>query len=268
MSRYTAELRWVVEQEESKYSSPAKGSKYHASTYAKLGLDSYPIWDTAYRNLLNDKIIDHYYFNEIGSETVALFAWEVRRKMNEVMPWYVKMWEAQELITDPLTDYGRKHHEERNLGREDVGKADSQWGETGSSTTDVSETGKLDRKTTDSTHDRNVFQDTPMSMLGDGEPSAVSNLEYATTVTYDDYTSNGTLGDSTVRDSLTDASSRRDGTRNDATNDKRNEKELTDWETVGYNSSQAELLDKYRKYYMNIDLLIIDELKTFFMGLW
>lgn len=255
MSKYTVELRWIVEQEESQYASKPSGSKYHASTYAKLGLDSYPIWDKAYRSALNDKIIDHFYFNEIGLETVALFAWEVRRKMAEVMPWYVKMWEAQELITDPLTDYGRRHHEERSLGREDEGKADESWGETRGETSDTT------TANTNSDSSRNVFQDTPMSMLP-GDEALVEGMEYATTVTLD--SSQGRFNGDVASSSSSDA----DGTRSTVTGDTRSERELTDWETVGYNTPQAELLDKYRKYYMNIDLLIIQELEPLFMGLW
>ena len=54
MSRYTIELRYLIE------------GNYD------LGLKDYPIFDESYREQLNNKIIQHYYFREIGFETEAL----------------------------------------------------------------------------------------------------------------------------------------------------------------------------------------------------
>lgn len=53
-----------------------------------IGLDTYPIFDEAYRAGLNAKIIDHYWNREIGQETISLFRFALRRKMNEIMPLY------------------------------------------------------------------------------------------------------------------------------------------------------------------------------------
>lgn len=97
MSKYTTQIRWIIEQEESTQTTPLPdGQLYHDATYKKLGLDSFPIFDESYRYTLTDKIINHYYVREIGFETVALFAWYMRQTMWEIMPYYNKLYEAIE----------------------------------------------------------------------------------------------------------------------------------------------------------------------------
>ena len=51
-------------------------------------LDDYPIFAEGYRRFLNNKIIEHYMFYEIGYETVSLFNFALGRKMREIMPYY------------------------------------------------------------------------------------------------------------------------------------------------------------------------------------
>ena len=51
-------------------------------------LNDYPIFAEEYRRFLNNKIIEHYMFYEIGYETVSLFNFALGRKMREIMPYY------------------------------------------------------------------------------------------------------------------------------------------------------------------------------------
>lgn len=72
----------------------------------KLDLDSYPIFDEGYRDYLNSKIIDHYYFREIGQETPDRFNFMLGRKMREIMPYYNKLYKSELIEYDPLAaDY-------------------------------------------------------------------------------------------------------------------------------------------------------------------
>ena len=68
-----------------------------------LGLDSYPIFDEAYRDILNQKIIDHFWYNEISHETVDMWMRQMRTKMQEIMPYYNKLYEAELIKIDPLS---------------------------------------------------------------------------------------------------------------------------------------------------------------------
>lgn len=67
-----------------------------------IGLKDYPIFNESYRNTLNKKIIEHYYFREIGSETAALFVYRLNRRMSEIMPYYNQLYNTQSLIYDPF----------------------------------------------------------------------------------------------------------------------------------------------------------------------
>lgn len=101
MSDYTTQLRWPVEQiQRETMSDPDDYSK----CYRALGLDTYPIFDESYRAQLNDKIIRHFYFREIGFETLAQFRWYVRNTMFENMPYFNQLYNSLNLITDPITN--------------------------------------------------------------------------------------------------------------------------------------------------------------------
>lgn len=89
MARYTALLRDIVE------------------SGFDLGLQDYPIFDETHRQILNDKIVDHYFFNEIGSETADRFKFYLNRSLEEIMPRYNKFYESELLKIDPLFSFNR-----------------------------------------------------------------------------------------------------------------------------------------------------------------
>lgn len=81
LSKYTTELRYIVEAPD--------------FTYDRIGLAEYPIFDESYRKTLNDNIIGHYMFDEIGSETPGRFRQRMRAKMNIIMPRYNQLYKSQ-----------------------------------------------------------------------------------------------------------------------------------------------------------------------------
>lgn len=88
MSKYTIELGELVK------------ARY------QLALFDYPIFDENYREVLNAKIIDHFYFREIGQETPDRFNMMLGRKMREIMPFYNQRYQSTMLQFDPLAaDY-------------------------------------------------------------------------------------------------------------------------------------------------------------------
>lgn len=249
MSKYTAEVRWIVEHEESMQNTPLPpGQLYHDATYRKLGLDSFPIFDESYRHTLADKIINHYYVREIGFETVALFAWYMRQTMWEIMPYYNKLYEAIELVTDPLIDYKRDYNEDWNVKNDDTEKQNYD----NTRNTVTNSTGNT------SSSDENIYQDTPMTMLDNPSPNPVERKQYATNVTYDNGNTDSTSSTDT-KNTLTGA---------DTLSKDKNEDGLRNKHITGINRSQADLLDEYAKKMLNIDVMIINELKDLFMALW
>lgn len=108
-----------------------------------LDLQSYPIFDESYREGLNNKIIRHYWFREIGFETAALFRDRLAMTMAEIMPYYNQLYKSQLIAVDPMIT----HRLIRELGRTE--------NNTGSS--NVSADGKT------------VYSDTPQGLLSIGD---------------------------------------------------------------------------------------------------
>lgn len=65
-------------------------------------LAKYPLFEEAHRGELNQKIIDHFWNQEIGQETVSLFRLALRRKLNEIMPLYNQQYEISAIKFNQL----------------------------------------------------------------------------------------------------------------------------------------------------------------------
>lgn len=168
MSKYTTELRWVVEQ--TLYNVGADITEDNWSLcYGALGLADYPLFDEGYRETLNNKIIRHYYTREIGAETAGRFRMFVRDAMHLIMPYYNQLYESERLANDmePLGDRNLQH----------TGHA---WGNASNNGENSSQS---------SANQQNVFQDTPQSEM---IPTQIKNLQYATNVTIDEDNANAT----------------------------------------------------------------------------
>lgn len=247
MSKYTTELRWIVEQELDNKKLDHKESNW-PSVYAKIGLADYPIFNEAHREELNNKIIRHYYFREIGFETSALFSWKLRQLMFEIMPYYNQLYESELLEIDPLRDYKEVYSGE--------------WDSKNTTDRDISESEDTqfdsESENAGTTATKTTFHDTPMSMLGEEEPTQIQMMKWATTVTYENQSTHDEGATSSTRD--------RDRTQNE---DVEANGEGTSAHTVeGFRHSQSELLMKYRETFLNIDKEIVDRCNEVFFKLW
>lgn len=93
MSRYTTQLRYYIEMN----SDDTKTVKQRISEAREKLFDfGFPIWNESHRVQLEEKIIKHYYFYEIGFETFGHFKFYLDMKLNEIMPKYNKLYEAIE----------------------------------------------------------------------------------------------------------------------------------------------------------------------------
>lgn len=109
-------------------------------TGGNIGLGQYPIFNEAYRNTLNGKIIDHYWNREIGEETVEMFKHRMRRTMNEIMPLYNKLYLSEQIVFDPM----------KTIDLNTVTTSDSTQTAEGSSTSTGSGTGSQESRAIDS----------------------------------------------------------------------------------------------------------------------
>lgn len=122
-----------------------------------FGLDDYPIWNESYRNTLNQKILNHYYMNEIGFETAELFKFYLNNKMREIMPYYNKMYNSVEnAITNVMANVDLQETSNR-LNNNDI---------------NTSSQSNSDNK--------NLFQDTPQGKINFEK---LENQQWATNYT-------------------------------------------------------------------------------------
>lgn len=59
-----------------------------------IGLKDYPIFDEAYRDILNRKIQEHFWFREFSADTPQKALFYLNRKMREQMPQINRLYEA------------------------------------------------------------------------------------------------------------------------------------------------------------------------------
>ena len=106
MSKYTTEVRFICETQAGL--SESKGynniNTILDACAGNIFNFDYPIFDEAYRRLLEKKILKHYYTREIACETVGLWKHFLDMKMNEIMPYYNKLYETELLEFNPLYD--------------------------------------------------------------------------------------------------------------------------------------------------------------------
>lgn len=233
MSRYTIELRYLIE------------GNYD------LGLKDYPIFDESYREQLNNKIIQHYYFREIGFETEALFKNRLNQKMNEIMPYYNQMYESSKLKIDPLSTFDLEEVFSRKS--KTTGEGTSSTSGTGNNTNNFNSTDTTDYGKISKFSDIAQAQTTPNEILND---------KYLTSATVDDgQDKNTNTGTNT---------SQTESTTSGTSTDKRNLDEDTTLTRKGNNgiASESELLNMYRETFLNIDMMVIEDLSELFLGIW
>lgn len=117
MATFTMELRDVLEQiygtdiDADMYELQYKEFTFKKQTYGRLpyvpdytliGLGTYPIFDAEYRGILNGKIIDEYYTREIGTETIDNWLLMIRRKMDQIMPYFNQLYLSTLIEFDPF----------------------------------------------------------------------------------------------------------------------------------------------------------------------
>lgn len=106
MSKYTTEVRYICETYAGLTESVgyADIEKTIQAAIPKIFDFEFPIFDESYRNVLETKILRHYYTREIGLETVALWKFKLCTRMNEIMPYYNKLYKSELIDFNPLYD--------------------------------------------------------------------------------------------------------------------------------------------------------------------
>lgn len=67
--------------------------------------DPFPIWNENARGELEKKIIEHYYFKQIGFETVGRFIFKLNERLRLIMPRINKIYKTTQYKYNPIENY-------------------------------------------------------------------------------------------------------------------------------------------------------------------
>lgn len=289
MSKYTTEVRYICETNSGLSASKGSASinTIIANSRTKIFDFDYPIFDENYRATLETKIIKHYYTREIGLETVGLWKHFLDMRMNEIMPYYNKMYlngfDELNLFYD--TDYTREGTRNDNEDRTENGSSNDRM--TGT-VTDVG-TGSSTAGGSDSISGSNVpkkstwdlYSDTPQGGIAgiqgaEDDPSLATNA-YLTNARHviEDGTGSSTSETRTYggTNSTTDNNTRTYNTTNAGTTE-RTGNTVAEGEYFEHikgkrgSESYIDLLNKLKETFFDIDMLIIDSLSDLFMNIY
>lgn len=154
MSNYTTEVRFVCETLAGYDMSQGYGkvSEIIDKSWNKVFDFNFPIFDNSYKEALCKKILMHYYTREIGFETVGLWKLKLETKMNEIMPYYNKLYESETYKFNPLydIDYTKTHEGEDSGTSEDSSSHTGTVGDSGTHGGTVGDSGTHGGSVTDS----------------------------------------------------------------------------------------------------------------------
>ncbi len=225
--------------------------------HGKIGLDDYPIFDEDYRPTLNQKIIDHYWNQEIGMETVSMFRLAMKRRMNEIMPLYNEHYKLSKLKVDPLSTVSIKSI--TNITGESNGTAESNTVADGVTNSETVSDGSSENSSLSDAKSRAVASDTPQNALSE-------NGDYATSM-QDSVSDSRASGQATENNRTTGEGSERSTTTGNESRGERTE-QASENSTDGYSGHAPELIFAARQALVNVDLMIINELRDLFMLIW
>lgn len=302
MSKYTTEIRFICETATGLGESKGYTDIDTIITNAipKIFTFTFPIFDENYRTVLEKKILKHFYTREIGEETVGLWKLRLDTKLNEIMPYYNKLYRSEMLEFNPLytanltrtkkTDYDSNRNENENIS--DTSSSNRTTTNNGTVNNTTSNNGEVDTtnnsKTTgtgsgtSNNTSTDLYSDTPQGALSGVESNTY--LTNARKVTDNGNTSSNT---SNTNSSTGKVESSENGTNNTTTSDngtdnstgtygriRGNTDALTSTEDYlecvsGYEGvAPSDLLLKYRDTFLNIDMMVIEELEPLFFNLW
>lgn len=247
MSKYTTELRFICETYAGYENSQDRDKidSIISKARKKIFDFSYPIFDEEYRPILEHKIIRHYYTREICMETVGLWKLQLENSMNELMPYFNKLYESEKLAFNPLFDVDyRTEGNRKKIDDEDT---------TNKRNSNFTRTDNLKAHTLGESTD--LYSDTPQGAL-----TGVLNENYLTNarkVNIDNTTDNTGNQKNVGTDNNI-------GTRDLTSTDDYAE------HVFGKRGGQtySAMLMEFRDTFLNIDMMVIESLSDLFFNLW
>lgn len=303
MSKYTTQVRSICEY----YANLKESANYIGvdevleKSYDKVFDFDFPIFDEKYRKAFEKKILLHYYTREIGLESVALWKLKLKTKLNEIMPYYNQLYKSELLDFNPFynVSYDIKH----NLNTSSTNDNSNNSTENEKFTREIQEnkttinenneelkttiknesSGNATKNGSSKNERENLYSETPQGGI-DGlksnqyltnatiENINQSNSENETNSNTENGTNNtiSTENQNGEEEATTTETSERKKSYGNIANEKINSLEEYSENVLGKNSgdSFSKMLIEFRQTFLNIDMLVIEELEELFMQIW
>lgn len=254
MSKYTTEVRYICEVSGGLNESVGYSKIEDVITGAipKIFDFDFPIFDESYRSVLERKILKHFYTREICEETVGLWKLRLDTRLNEIMPYYNKLYKSELLNFNPLyTD---------NLTRTRTTKLNSKRETDNNGKVDTTNNSNSQGSGSDTTNNNgnDLYSDTPQGSLNGVESGTYLTNARKTSDT--STSSSNTSNNSSASGKVVSSESGSD----DFNSTEDYLESVSGY--VGVNAS--DLLKKYRETFLNIDMMVISNLEDLFFQLW
>lgn len=307
MSKYTTEVRFICEQKAGLNESVGFNDINDVldKSWDKIFTKNWEIFDESYRKILCEKILRSYYTREICAETAGLWQLWLDSTLCEIMPTYNQLYKTTIYEFNPLYNTDMTTTFTKTVTGNDRKTTKGTDSKTGTLTGSIDNT-KTDNYTTidsgetkliskenrtsessqnETNSETNKYNDTPQGGL-----KGIESNEYLTdvrmisrngtvTASSDENSTNSSEGTNKNTNTRTGISANSGNTTTN--NTEKGSSETTEngttettetWteKTIGKNNSEnyGQLLVEFRKSIINIDKMIIDELKPLFMNLW
>lgn len=224
------------------------------------------LWDFEYpsyykgdqKTAFEQKVVDHFFFRQIGQETTGRFLHQFRTKVREIMPYYIQMYESEALMKGIEDPFGNVDITETFTQKKTETSSGSASGES-ENTSQGSSSAQGTSSKTGSENGSQKFSDTPQG--------SISNL--------DNYLTNATVDQKSISDTETESSSGSStgsGTsKSSSQSSGESSEELSHTYTKkgnqGVNTYAHDMIE-LRQTFLNIDMMIINELNPLFLGVY
>lgn len=240
------------------------------------------------REELNKKILNHYRFYEIGSETVGRFLYNLETTLNEIIPYYNQLYKSVDIMNGLEDIFGNldivESYEEETSGNSSSSSTDNLVGNTTNTSSDSSNTSTSSHvessnstNTNMSDNGRNAKSVTPQSQL---QAKTINSITAASEMSWNENNSNST---STSNDeSSSTGSNESSSSGNSESNSTQENNSNSTHESIGttkhtlsrkgnqgVNTYAHDMLE-FRQLFLNIEQQIINdpELAKCFMLVW
>lgn len=234
------------------------------------------------KKAFEQKVIDHFYLRQIGSETVGRFLHQFRSRVREIMPRYIELYKTVEImhgLEDPFGNVDIVETYEETTGEQTTGSGEtgstsktSSSSESASTATGSSSETSEGSESRDNTEDReHRFSNTPQG--------SISNIDnYLTEASKDHNVNEESLERSSS--SSSENSSEATGSSSDETSatgstnyTETGSKTGTVSHTLrrkgnqGVNTYAHDMIE-FRQAIIDVDMMIIDDLNCLFLGIY